>query len=207
MACPWTWRTCTSWGRTRSLADHSAHVVRHARRSRPCDGGHERPSSAVNAVGDGGEINLCRPPDTFYPEVTTYFTARHIEPTRQCVGSGSQPAPPPSATSWVDRDEWPTGVPLPEDVYAVALSAGPIHHVNVKLNKGSDRPPWEAYVQFFDTDCAERLDAMYPEEAPFPISRLDGDGHRFARRLSMSSSSIRQSNHGPAHGTVSTKSQ
>lgn len=102
-------------------------------------------------------ITFCRPPDTFYPELRTLFTARIVEP-RMRVG------PDPSQEVWMEP-YWDNDTPSPATLYDIALQYGPVHHVTVRINDDCTTPPWEACVPFFDAADADKFE-MYPEDKP-----------------------------------------
>lgn len=69
-------------------------------------------------------INFCRPPEIFYPELSTLFTARVVEPhTPPAAYVPEKLEPEPAREPWMEAG-WTAGVPSPSEVYAVSLNTG-----------------------------------------------------------------------------------
>lgn len=116
-------------------------------------------------------VSFCRAPETMYPPIATLFTTRIIEPypgTRIKGGDDERDTPP----SWVCAcphwaREYASGAPTPEQVYDAVAELGPVHHVEViaGIDETRHELPWEAKVQFWSPETANKLDDMYPEKS------------------------------------------
>jgi hypothetical protein len=104
-------------------------------------------------------ITFCLPGDNLYPERRILFTRRVIEPLKY-VGPDK---PAIEREYWMDEYDWPTGVPSPAQLYDTLKRYGNIHHVEMRVEGNNiDRDldtPWDAMVQFFDSDDACALDS------------------------------------------------
>lgn len=101
----------------------------------------------------GHDLTFCRPGDVFYPELRALFTAREVEPAAYggpLVSTGED---------WMRERGWDEGTPSPDQVYDVAIKCGPVHHITVRSRPTVDSP-WQALVQFFDTDAANKFDEL-----------------------------------------------
>lgn len=119
-------------------------------------------------------VSFCRAPETSYPPIGTLFTTRIIEPLPDTHVKSVDGDEKGSLPSWVRtrphwRRECAGGAPTPEQLYDALVEFGPIHHVEViaGIHKTRYNSPWEATVQFWSPESADKLDDV-------PGSRLFG---------------------------------